>query len=838
MYTKSWKLSPRRLCLTVFACCCVLGLGFVGGFLFRKYIVDAAEQSVDEEFAATSLSLLDLVYSTVNETSGLLLVMASTLSVFQADMTVDEFDLFATAVRASVRLPKLLWAPLVLRDDREQWQTFISTAFNGTTGADVGILKLLSNGSLVPSPPAAEYLPVSFGVPRNALSHSLLLDLNSVPLFPELLNESIATGQPFLLPPTGCSNASQGFELVMLAPVFNSSCNFTLNPSFAYKLSCFLGATTSTWLLSDLFLPTLVAFSDKSLHMQVVDEGGNVTVFVGETSSAHEPRLLPPLTTLPFSPYSLSYQFGFGGRNFSLVVSAPREFAVRSSTRQTSDIVLVLSVVVALVVCMAACFFSVLSGLREWLQVSQLQAEAEVSLSRLAAARAAHSSVVGFICHELRNPMHVVNACSMMLCEPVGEGEGLRDRQELVQDVFNSLHQMKATVDSVLNFRSVQHGGGRSNIRMVEVESTVWGAINAARGGVSPSLQYRYQLRSLPEQAMLDTSMLAQIVTAGVGFAVKHTRAGSVSVFSCALTMGGQRFLVVDVCFTCGGYKGDRTGVFVPFRQLGSLDSWCTAAVPVAHQKLCRSVWLEATALMAQGVFAEVPRPDDHTVLGDVTAANSSELDLPLARANAAAMGGWVGLEDDSNRVTHLWCVVSAKEPDEVLLKVWQPAPEPPQPFPLPPSSPSPLPTPLPDPISAPGPVIEPSESFAHMRCCVVDDELANRRVALRYLKKLGIVSVVELVNGQEALQFIERGVAIDFMLMDIEMPIFRGDEVLRRCLPPYPVFAMTGHSELSLHTEYAQAGFRSVLVKPFAIGTLRSLIIQHTQPHQAAPQE
>ncbi len=110
----------------------------------------------------------------------------------------------------------------------------------------------------------------------------------------------------------------------------------------------------------------------------------------------------------------------------------------------------------------------------------------EQARKRFEIARTAHNAVVGYVCHELRNPLHVLETWLKTLtaspiqleasespCTTAADSEvlsgvpatgpqvaargltGLLERELIVADINAAMSQMRATVDDVLDFRRV-----------------------------------------------------------------------------------------------------------------------------------------------------------------------------------------------------------------------------------------------------------------------------------------------------------------------------------------------------------------------------------------------
>ena len=100
------------------------------------------------------------------------------------------------------------------------------------------------------------------------------------------------------------------------------------------------------------------------------------------------------------------------------------------------------------------------------------------------------------------------------------------------------------------------------------------------------------------------------------------------------------------------------------------------------------------------------------------------------------------------------------------------------------------------------------------LRTLVVDDEPVARRVLLEDLAEMDNVSVIgEADNGGRALQQIE-ALRPDLVLLDIQMPVMDGFQVLRQLQGPLPsIIFVTAYSEHALNA--FEVGAVDYLLKP-----------------------
>jgi len=109
----------------------------------------------------------------------------------------------------------------------------------------------------------------------------------------------------------------------------------------------------------------------------------------------------------------------------------------------------------------------------------------------------------------------------------------------------------------------------------------------------------------------------------------------------------------------------------------------------------------------------------------------------------------------------------------------------------------------------------------------VAEDHIVNRRLICTFLKKFG-ADVIEAENGQEAVDIVSMHPEIDFIFMDIQMPVMNGIDAtkeIRKDGFKGIIIACTANSDRDDFEHYTKVGMNDVLVKPFKSQLVKEII-------------
>lgn len=109
----------------------------------------------------------------------------------------------------------------------------------------------------------------------------------------------------------------------------------------------------------------------------------------------------------------------------------------------------------------------------------------------------------------------------------------------------------------------------------------------------------------------------------------------------------------------------------------------------------------------------------------------------------------------------------------------------------------------------------------------VAEDHPVNRKLLVTFLTKFG-ADIIEAENGQEAVETTLKHPEIDFIFMDIQMPVKNGIDAtleIRKNNFKGIIIACTANSDKDDFEHYKKSGMNDVIVKPFKSQTIKEII-------------
>ena len=107
------------------------------------------------------------------------------------------------------------------------------------------------------------------------------------------------------------------------------------------------------------------------------------------------------------------------------------------------------------------------------------------------------------------------------------------------------------------------------------------------------------------------------------------------------------------------------------------------------------------------------------------------------------------------------------------------------------------------------------------MKVLVVDDSNTMRRIIKTQLEGMGITTIVEASNGEEAMGVLQQNMPVDIIMLDWNMPVMDGITFLKKTRADatyknVKIIMCTSESEKSRVVEALKEGANNYIVKPF----------------------
>ena len=122
------------------------------------------------------------------------------------------------------------------------------------------------------------------------------------------------------------------------------------------------------------------------------------------------------------------------------------------------------------------------------------------------------------------------------------------------------------------------------------------------------------------------------------------------------------------------------------------------------------------------------------------------------------------------------------------------------------------------------------------IKILVVEDNLVNSRILVKFIEKLGYNNITTARNGQQCLDLFLTN-DYDIIFMDIKMPIMDGDVALQKILQyekdntnkknPF-IVSISAYSNKEDKDKYLQIGFNDYIIKPINMSNLESIFTNY----------
>ena len=158
-------------------------------------------------------------------------------------------------------------------------------------------------------------------------------------------------------------------------------------------------------------------------------------------------------------------------------------------------------------------------------------------LTRLRRLEAVRRTFVANVSHELRTPLTVIGGFAETM---VSDDPPTEERRQFAQKILSNTRRLQRIVDDLLDLSRIELGGWTPNPEATDISTLVSEALVAVRDAASAKgVALQTDIAPEAREVWVDPTALRQVLANLVNNAVRHTAAGSITVFSATRPGGG-----------------------------------------------------------------------------------------------------------------------------------------------------------------------------------------------------------------------------------------------------------------------------------------------------------
>ncbi len=179
--------------------------------------------------------------------------------------------------------------------------------------------------------------------------------------------------------------------------------------------------------------------------------------------------------------------------------------------------------------------------------------------------------MLGYVSHEIRNPLQTILGMSDLCLEEISERDDLDDATSYVQTIVRSAEFIEHIANDILDMRRIEEGQIALDMKEVSVKAVIASLERSVRSFASPQIEFKLSVADEPSVIVTDRHRLEQILLNFLTNAFKYTKKGTVTLLFSRSGEYAVKFAVID---TGRGIPQDMIGsIFEQFKQVKAGDS-------------------------------------------------------------------------------------------------------------------------------------------------------------------------------------------------------------------------------------------------------------------------
>lgn len=436
---------------------------------------------------------------------------------------------------------------------------------------------------------------------------------------------------------------------------------------------------------------------------------------------------------------------------------------------------------------------------------------------------------VGTVSHELRTPLNGIYGMTQLLAQSQNSNKLDKEQRELINTIYECSENLLFIVNDLLDFSKLEAGKFSLRLRPMHVMKMIDNALTPMkRSAMEKGISFNMDISDdTPELIIADSGRLRQVLTNLCHNAIKFTDTGGVvikvGVYESELEdekVDGNITLLFQVIDTGIGIPSElQSRLFQSFSQIhtGSSRKYGgTGLGLVISQRLVDmmggKIWVEETAVNKGSKFAFTVKAEVYNSSSssdEKFGHDGSSLEEDVEDNVSVSSSGMEIPKLISSPVRRVVDNSSSRNVTPVPVSVARSVSTSPEPK---------------------GEDGEEEKDQVKLNILVVEDNLINQKLIVKFLKKLGYTNVELANNGQAGLEAYRRK-RYDLIAMDISMPLMDGMECTQLIRKEFPkeeqpfICALTANAMESDREKYLSCGMDEYIAKPVKISVLEEML-------------